>query len=147
MPNQINPPPTLVMQQGPEPHRTYILKGNLTTIGRDEENDIVINESHLSAHHALVTKRADGWVIEDLASRSGVWVNGQPIQGPVFIRQDVRINLGPNVMLIAKGQVFGFTPHRRNAGGFGFSSFLQIAAIILFLLIISILAAYYFLFI
>ena len=100
--------------------------------------------SHISAHHALVTKHSDGWVIEDLASRSGVWVNGHPIKGPVFIRDDVRINLGPNVMLIAKGQAFGGPPQKRNVKHTGLSSILLAALIILFLLIISILAGYIF---
>ena len=146
MPSQIKTPPTLVMQQGPDPHLTCILESAITTIGRDEENDIVINESHLSAHHALVTKRSDGWVIEDLASRSGVWVNGHPIKGPVFIREDVRINIGPNVMLIAKGQAFGGAPRKRTSQGSGISTILIAAVIILFLLIISIIAGYYFLY-
>ena len=146
MPSQIDAQPTLVMQQGPDPHLTYILEGEITSIGRDEENDIVIDEGHLSAHHALVTKRADGWVIEDLASRSGVWVNGQPILVPVFLRQDVRINLGPNVLLIAKGRAFGEVPKKRNVQGTCLATILLAAGIIILLLIISFLAGYYFLY-
>jgi pSer/pThr/pTyr-binding forkhead associated (FHA) protein len=146
MPSQTDPLPTLVLQQGPEPHRTYILEGNITTIGRDEENDIVINEGHLSAHHALVTKRADGWVIEDLASRSGVWVNGSPIKGPVFLREDVRINLGPNVLLIAKGGAFGEVTKKRNVQGSGLTAILLAVGIIILVLLISFFAGYYFLY-
>ena len=146
MPSQDYSPPTLVMRQGPEPHQSYILEREITTIGRDIENDIVIDENHLSAHHALVTKSLHGWVIEDLGSKSGVWVYGYPIEGPVFIRQDVRINLGPNVTLVANGQAFGKSPQKRSPQGARFFSILFAAFIVFFLFIIAFLAGYYFLF-
>ena len=146
MPSQVYSPPTLVMRRGPEPHQAFILEREITAIGRDVENDIVINENHLSPHHALVTKSQHGWVIEDLGSKSGVWVNGYPIEGPVFIRQGVRINLGPNVTLVANGEAFGTSPQMRSPQGVRFSSILFAAFIVFFLFIIAFLVGYYLLF-
>lgn len=50
------------------------------TIGRTQDNDIVLNESGVSRHHAVITKSEKGVFIEDTGSRNGVFLNKKPIQ-------------------------------------------------------------------
>ena len=48
----------------------------LVTIGREEDNDIVLADDRVSRYHARVFINADGMTIEDLGSANGVKVDG-----------------------------------------------------------------------
>ncbi len=109
-------PPTLVIRQGPEAGKSFNLDKNIVTIGSTEENDIVINDPDVSAHHALISRREGRWVIEDLGSKSGVWINAKRVKQPVYLRDGTRINLGPNVMLTAQGEALGIAETPQKGG-------------------------------
>jgi FHA domain len=49
------------------------------TLGRDLSNDLVVSDSEVSRAHARLSWRDDGYVIEDLRSTNGTWVNGHPV--------------------------------------------------------------------
>ena len=46
------------------------------TIGRDGDNDVVLDDTSVSRHHCRICRTADGIMVQDLNSRSGVFVNG-----------------------------------------------------------------------
>ncbi len=52
------------------------LENATTTIGRKEDNDIVIDNQAVSGHHAQIVKEEDDFFIEDLGSLNGTFVNG-----------------------------------------------------------------------
>jgi hypothetical protein len=53
----------------------------VTTLGRDVNNGIVLDDPFASADHAALTFRGRAWYIEDLASTNGTYVNGVPLEG------------------------------------------------------------------
>lgn len=53
----------------------------VTTLGRDVNNTIVIDDPFASAEHASLTYRGRSWFVEDLGSTNGTYVNGAPIDG------------------------------------------------------------------
>jgi pSer/pThr/pTyr-binding forkhead associated (FHA) protein len=53
----------------------------ITTLGRDVNNSIVIDDPFASADHAVLTFRGRAWFVEDLGSTNGSYVNGNPVQG------------------------------------------------------------------
>ncbi len=48
----------------------------LTTIGRAPSSTIVLDNGYVSTEHALITRRGDQWLLEDVGSRNGTLLNG-----------------------------------------------------------------------
>jgi pSer/pThr/pTyr-binding forkhead associated (FHA) protein len=48
----------------------------------------------ISAQHARLTWNGRGWVLEDLNSTNGTFVNGKPVERPVAVKQGDVIELG-----------------------------------------------------
>lgn len=53
----------------------------ITTMGRDVNNAIVVDDPFASAEHAILTYRGRAWYLEDLGSTNGSYVNGRPVEG------------------------------------------------------------------
>lgn len=67
-------------------------------IGKDESNDIVINNSTISRKHAIVTIADNGTAsIRDLNSTNGVYVNGKRINTDTIIQHGDKVQLGNHV--------------------------------------------------
>ena len=62
------------MSAGPE--REVLLTDSLFTIGREKDNGLVLDSNQISRHHARLVQVPEGWVIEDLGSANGTYVNG-----------------------------------------------------------------------
>ncbi|MEN6392855.1 MAG: FHA domain-containing protein [Anaerolineaceae bacterium] len=90
----------LSMRTGPIPGKVFNLGKNELTIGRDISNDIVISDIEVSRKHARLLLQADGFVIEDMGSTNGTFVNGQRLLGPHTLRPGEIVMLGENVSLI-----------------------------------------------
>ncbi len=56
------------------------LKARRLTIGRAEDNDIVLKAPGVSKHHAVVERGEHGYVISDNDSTNGVFVNGERVR-------------------------------------------------------------------
>ena len=92
-------PPFLVMAQGPWPKHTFPLNKNILSIGRMDDNDIVIDDPGVSRYHARLTRSEGKWILEDLGSSNGTFINGQRIRVPTYLAADSQIGLGPDVLL------------------------------------------------
>ena len=77
--------------------RTVLLAGT-TTIGRDDENDVVLGEATLSRCHAVLLSGPQGIVLIDLDSTNGTLVNG------TFVPPDTPVTLADGD-LIALGEI------------------------------------------
>jgi hypothetical protein len=53
----------------------------LTTLGRDVNNTIVVEDQFASAEHAVLSYRGRTWYVEDLGSTNGTYVNGGRVDG------------------------------------------------------------------
>ena len=51
----------------------------MNTLGRSEDNQIQISTAGVSRHHAQVIATASGFVLADLKSQNGTFVNGERI--------------------------------------------------------------------
>src|SRR5688572_31600920 len=69
-------------------------------LGRDPSVDIVLNSPGVSRQHARVTLQGFQYLIEDLGSSNGTFVNGLQISSPTPLRQNDQVALGTTVLLV-----------------------------------------------
>jgi hypothetical protein len=65
-----------------------------TTIGRTPDNQIAVPEAEVSRHHARITLTATGFVLEDLRSGNGTFLNGERIGGEQLLKDEDRVRIG-----------------------------------------------------
>ncbi|MGM9539408.1 FHA domain-containing protein [Anaerovibrio sp.] len=68
--------------------------GDSISIGRGDDNDIVIRDGYVSHRHALVELMNNLYVIEDLGSVNKTYVNGQEIAGRQYLQSGDIISIG-----------------------------------------------------
>jgi len=67
----------LIMKGDKKSEKTvYEINSRVTSIGRHEDNDIVLRDPSVSGHHAKIRLEEDGFFIYDFASTNGTRVNG-----------------------------------------------------------------------
>jgi len=96
----------LLMRSGPTPGKIFELNQNEMTIGRDVLNAIAINDPEISRRHALLALQPGGYMIEDLGSTNGTFVNGQRLMGPHLLRPGELVLLGETVSLVYEALEF-----------------------------------------
>lgn len=69
--------------------RDVTLEKDVTTIGRKEGNDIVVDNIGVSGYHAKIVKEGDYYSIEDLNSLNGTFVDGKKVGKAVLNSGDV----------------------------------------------------------
>lgn len=65
---------------GPQAGAEFLLRKSVTTLGRALDNDIVLESSEVSRHHARIELQSDGMRIIDLNSTNGTRVNGRSVR-------------------------------------------------------------------
>ena len=89
----------LTVQQGPNAGNSHPVRGATITIGRHPDNQIVLDDAMVSRHHARLTWQGDGYVVQDLDSANGTWVNGRRIHQPTPLRPGDTLGLSEDIVL------------------------------------------------
>jgi len=71
-------------------------------IGRAADNTIVLSDERVSAHHARITFTGGQWLLEDLGSRNGTFVNELQLEGPLVVTLEDRIQIGAVILELAQ---------------------------------------------
>lgn len=67
----------------------------LIRLGRAKENDIILEAPNVSSQHAQLIWRQGGWLIQDLDSRNGTYLNGQRLSA----RQRYPVRFGDAIQI------------------------------------------------
>lgn len=89
-----------VMRSGPTPGVTFPLEGDQLTIGRDASNGVAINDAEVSRKHSRLSFQGGKYVVEDLGSTNGTFVNGQRLAGPMVLKPGDVVSLGEQIVLM-----------------------------------------------
>ena len=89
---------TLLLSIPGQPSREINLEHGPYRIGRDADNDIVLESPVVSRKHGLLELRGEDWIFTDLDSRNGSLVEGQKIK-QVILKEGVRLQLGKDARL------------------------------------------------
>lgn len=90
----------LIAQTGPCAGQEFPLTKSVISIGRAAGNDVAIRDMRLSRQHAQIRQQAQEWVIVDLGSTNGTYVNDKRITGPQVVRSGDRIMLGETTLIV-----------------------------------------------
>ncbi len=107
--------PMLIMQEGLQVGREWLLEGETLSIGRDESNDVVLPDRRVSRQHAVIERRGDRYYIRDCGSKNGTYVNGELLTEPHALRDGDEIQIamrfrlmfvdaGATIPLVLEGQ-------------------------------------------
>jgi len=90
----------LVMHSGPTPGKIFPMEGDVLTIGREAGNAIVINDAEVSRKHTQFVFQGGKYIVTDLGSTNGTFVNGQRLTGQHILQPGEVISLGEQINLL-----------------------------------------------
>jgi predicted component of type VI protein secretion system len=90
----------LVVRSGPNAGKTYPLEADEIIVGRDASNTISINDSEISRKHAKLNLHGAAYVIQDLGSTNGTFINGQRVTGTQVLNPGDSVSFGENIILL-----------------------------------------------
>jgi pSer/pThr/pTyr-binding forkhead associated (FHA) protein len=96
-------PSALKVSDGPEIKlfETSLQKRDTVVIGRGMDCDVVIKDVKASRRHCQLTRKPDGFLLEDLGSRNGTLVNGVRITEPVLLKANQTFQIGDTMFYLA----------------------------------------------
>lgn len=92
----------LVVRRGPGLNKIFSLNKQLMTLGRDEANDITIDDPEVSRYHLRIewNNNANAYFVEDLQSTNGTRVNsGSRVTDPQALEPGQALMLGDTIIL------------------------------------------------
>ena len=90
-------PTRLVVVSGPREGMELDLPAEQLTIGRSSESGLVIRDDYTSTHHARLMLWDENWVIQDLDSTNGTFLDGTRVTLPTEVPPGVPITIGTTI--------------------------------------------------
>ncbi|MBS1898154.1 MAG: FHA domain-containing protein [Actinobacteria bacterium] len=84
----------LVITSGPKAGLEVPLGSEPMSIGRSSESGLVIRDDYTSSHHARLLLWGEQWMLQDLDSTNGTFLNGERVGAPVSVAVGAPIKVG-----------------------------------------------------
>lgn len=98
-----NAPTKLVVSEGTLTGTTVALQGQTITLGRAHDSTIVLDDDYASSRHARIYPDRDGqWIVEDLGSTNGTYLDRTRLTTPTPIPLGAPIRIGKTVIELRK---------------------------------------------
>src|SRR4051812_14533576 len=87
----------LITLQGPEAGRKFPLEVDCTVLGRQYDSHICLTGKNVSRQHAQILLRESAFLVEDLDSSNGTYLNGMRLgaRAPTPISERDTLQIGP----------------------------------------------------
>jgi hypothetical protein len=91
-------PQQLLVTAGDLAGTSIALTGQQITIGRANDATLVLNDDYASTRHARLFPQDGQWIVEDLGSTNGTFLDRQKVTQPVSVSVGVPIRIGKTVL-------------------------------------------------
>jgi pSer/pThr/pTyr-binding forkhead associated (FHA) protein len=106
-------PPKVAKQQKVKGSKLVVIEGPLQgtviplgdvqiTIGRADDSTLVIDDDYASSRHARIYPSEGSWVVEDLGSTNGTWIDRTRITSPTVLPVGAPLRVGRTTLQIQK---------------------------------------------
>jgi pSer/pThr/pTyr-binding forkhead associated (FHA) protein len=93
---------SLAVTAGPLVGTTLPLANTPITIGRADSSTLVLADDYVSTHHARLVPQGDAWVLEDLGSTNGTFLDRAKVTEPIPVPIGVPIRVGKTTLELRK---------------------------------------------
>jgi pSer/pThr/pTyr-binding forkhead associated (FHA) protein len=91
-------PQQMVVTAGPLAGTSFGLSDAQITIGRADDATLVLNDDYASTRHARLFPQDGQWIVEDLGSTNGTYLDRQKVTQPTPVPVGVPIRIGKTVL-------------------------------------------------
>jgi pSer/pThr/pTyr-binding forkhead associated (FHA) protein len=95
-------PSTLVVTQGALSGTTVRLGDAPVTLGRSQDSTIVLDDDYVSSRHARLYESDGQWLVEDMGSTNGTYLDRTKVTGPTPVKIGVPVRVGKTVVELRK---------------------------------------------
>jgi pSer/pThr/pTyr-binding forkhead associated (FHA) protein len=95
-------PGALVVTQGALSGTTVRLSDQPVTLGRSQESTIVLDDDYVSGRHARFFQRDGQWLVEDMGSTNGTYLDRTKVTSPTPVKIGVPVRIGKTVVELRK---------------------------------------------
>ncbi|MBA4609031.1 MAG: FHA domain-containing protein [Actinomycetales bacterium] len=95
----------LLVQRGPDAGSRFLLDQDVVSAGRHPSSDIFLDDISVSRRHATFSRRGSGYVVTDLGSLNGTYVNRDRIDGDIPLAGGDEVQLGKYRLIYFPGTV------------------------------------------
>lgn len=92
----------LVVVEGPLTGTEIPLEGAQVTLGRAPDSTIVIDDDYASSRHARIYESEGAWVVEDLGSTNGTWLDRTRLTTPTVLPVGAPLRVGRTTLVIQR---------------------------------------------
>ncbi|MFC2030230.1 FHA domain-containing protein [Chloroflexota bacterium] len=107
----------LVFEQGGLAGQVFPLERSMICIGRTGDNDLTLPEHGVSRRHASIRRVSQGWLLTDLGSTNGTYVEGRRIGEAHLLQPGERVAIGSSVFLVQQATEEPAPPGAGRQGG------------------------------
>jgi len=90
--------------------RIYKLTRPFITLGRSATRDIIIPDPRVSRHHAVLRQYSESYILSDVGSTNGTFVNGRRLDNTHVLQHGDSIRMGTITLLFQHEQLLQYEP-------------------------------------
>jgi len=95
-------PRKLVVVEGELAGTVIPLGTSPITVGRAADSSLVLKDDYASSRHARFFPSDGQWIVEDLGSTNGTWIDRTRITGPTVLRVGARVRVGRTTLQLQR---------------------------------------------